>query len=211
LIVGTYQHNLEISSTALSAMWPHHLQILCLTAWSFGTIVFQKLLDSDLITTPSTAMLLIALFYSIPLTGWQLPVDYRNLTSKVSNPAWQTPAEAVFIKDNFDLFKTNNSFARLGPNDDFALAEYLPNDWRLVCRDYSQYGHESVERVDELTNCLANLPEVVIVSPGFYQLTRQKGTYEDLKQDAKIVLAKHFDCLAVDDRPGAFICLRTVN
>jgi hypothetical protein len=88
------------------------------------------------------------------------------------------------------------------------LAAFLPESWRLACRDYSTYGHESIERISEITTCIRDKPDVLIVSPGFIQLTRPAGNYEILKQDAMKLIEANFSCTEINSRPGALVCKR---
>jgi hypothetical protein len=190
---------------AISAMWPHHLQILSLFAWSVGIILSQSILEYIHSPNSGVALLVVPLMLLTVLTGWKLPTGFKD---SLVHPEWQTPPEAAYVANYPSLFKEQTKFARLGPNDDLGLVAFLPESWRLVCRDYSTIGIEGLERISEITNCIRNSPDVVIVSPGFIELTRPKGNYEVLKRDAMNVLQTDFSCQQLEERPGALICIR---
>jgi hypothetical protein len=190
---------------AISAMWPHHLQILCFFAWSAGIILSESILENVELHNSITSLMVIPLLLITVLSGWSLPTGFKN---GIPNGQLQVPPEAKYIKDNTNIFKNETKYARLGPNDDMGLAAFLPESWRLACRDYSTYGHESIERISEITTCIRDKPDVLIVSPGFIQLTRPAGNYEILKQDAMKLIEANFSCTEINSRPGALVCKR---
>jgi len=190
---------------AMSAMWPHHLQILCFFAWSIGIVLSESILENVDIHNWITSLMVIPLLLITVLCGWSLPTGFRN---GIPNGQLQVPPEATFIQNNSNIFKNETKYARLGPNDDMGLALFLPESWRLVCRDYSTSGGESIKRISEITSCIRDKPDVLIVSPGFVQLTRPTGNYEILKQGAIKVIETTFSCTQIDSRPGALVCLR---
>jgi hypothetical protein len=156
-------------------------------------------------------VVLILLFGSFSVTGWRFPMHSQIPVSQWFKPAWVKPAEIKYLEEIKTNLKMKKEFARLGPNDDNGLAGFMDDDWRLVCRHYAQYGHETVAIVDEIVNCISKKPNYVFVSPGFLSLERLNGTYAKLKNDASQALIRNFKCYPIDERPGAQFCIRLQN
>jgi hypothetical protein len=55
---------------------------------------------------------------------------------------------------------------------------------------------------------MADDPDVIFVSPGFFSLSRPVGEYERLKIEAKKILDIHFVCVELVERSGAEVCQR---
>jgi hypothetical protein len=197
-----------------SAMWIHHLQILCLVSISISVIsgLHAETLKKNSFSLDRLigALVIVVLFVSLNVTGWKLPARPQTPSSQWLSPHWVEPGEITFLKtSNIDL-KYELNFARLGPNDDLGLGAFLTNEWRLVCRDYAQYGHETHEMVNEIIECLVNKPNYVFISPGFFALERVSGTYASLKARTSTALKKNFECLEIKQRPSAQFCTRIV-
>ena len=79
----------------------------------------------------------------------------------------------------------------------------------MVCRDYGQYGYETEEMVRKIIGCIANRPNYVFISPGFYALERVSGTYSNLKSLVSVTLKNNFECVEIEQRPGSKFCTRT--
>jgi hypothetical protein len=197
-----------------SAMWIHHLQILSLVSISISVIsgLYAETLgkNSSSLDRLIGALVIVMLFVSLNVTGWKVPARPQTPISQWLRPHWVEPGEITFLKSsNIDL-KYELNFARLGPNDDLGLGAFLTNEWRLVCRDYGQYGHETQEMVNEIIECLVNKPNYLFISPGFLALERVSGTYSSLKSRTSTALKKNFECLDIEQRPGAKFCTRII-
>ena len=197
-----------------SAMWIHHLQILSLVSISIAVIsglyaeTFENKSSSSIRFIG--VLVIVMLFVSLNVTGWKVPIRPQLPISQWLNPHWVEPGEITFLKLSDNELMNKRNFARLGPNDDLGLAAFLSTEWRLVCSDYGQYGHETQAMVNKIIDCLANKPNYVFVSPGFYALERVSGTYSSLKARASAALEKNYECLDIEQRPGAKFCTRTV-
>lgn len=191
-----------------SAMWVHHLQILCLFGFATYAIVVSSATDTFLKSGTKALVAFLLVITSISITGFNIPFKPQLEFSEVIDPKWTVPPEILYINKNVRFLKAELEFARLGPNDDFGLFTFLPNNWKLVCPEFAQYGHEDADWIADIANCLDQKPAVVIVSPGFFALSRASGDYEILKNKAQNVLDEKFNCVEVEERPGAFICER---
>jgi hypothetical protein len=194
-----------------SAMWIHHLQPLSIISLVTMSILgkldgFRR--ESSLNYSWFFAPILILSVISINTTGWKIPVKPLSPVSTWFSPRWTTPPEADYLQKNSQNFRLKKDFARLGPNDDLGLAAFLPSDWNLVCRDYAHYGHETSELVSEILKCIQTKPNYVLISPGFFALTRLSGTYEQLKKSSSEVLGEYYECVAIEQRAGAQFCTR---
>jgi hypothetical protein len=195
-----------------SAMWSHHLQILsiCLYVMILTLGLYQRDFQSNVGAGVRvvSSLLIVASFAAISATGWKLPLRPTTSISEVVNPNWIEPSEVKFIKARATTFVLEKKFARLGPNDDYGLLGFMPKEWKLSCRYYSQYGHETEEMVGEIISCISSEPNYVFISPGFFALERASGTYKNLKIQAEKVLNENFRCVAIEDRLGAQFCTR---
>jgi len=192
----------------ISAMWPHHLQVLCLLAWS-STLIFLEATANHLkFPEVIISYAVIPILITLQLTGWRIPSVYTNLFAKASSPSWQIPPEVNYINSNKSQFQGVQHYARLGPNDDLGLAAFLDDNFILVCRNYAQVGFESDAKITEIRDCIKKMPEVIFVSSGFNTLIRPTGNYEELKRVVNKVLSEDFICQEIDARPGASVCIR---
>jgi len=195
-----------------SAMWSHHLQILSICIYVM--ILTLGLYQRDFQSNESagvrvvSSLLIVASFAAINATGWRLPLRPTTALSEVVNPNWIEPSEVKFIRARATTFRVEKKFARLGPNDDYGLLGFMPTEWKLSCRYYSQYGHETEEMIGEIIRCISSEPNYVFISPGFFALERASGTYKNLKIQAEKVLNENFRCVAIEDRLGAQFCTR---
>ena len=195
-----------------SAMWIHHLQLLALVSVSISVIsgYYAGISESSPahIDRLVGALVIVMLFVSLNVTGWKIPIRPQMSISHWLSPQWVEPGEITFLKTSRIDLKEELNFARLGPNDDLGLAAFLTRDWRLVCHDYAQYGHETPAMVNVIIDCLIDKPNYVFVSPGFYGLERASGTYSSLKSRVTMALASNFQCVDIEQRPGSKFCTR---
>lgn len=192
---------------ALSLMWVHHLHVLSLLAWaifvSFMVVVNSKPQINDFIKSVSVLLILATLSSS----GFSMVLKSRTEFSQIFNPTWIEPAEARYI-NSLVWPRSEVKYSRVGPNDELGLAAFLPSNWVLSCPSYGQVGIEPVSLIQELSNCIEHDVDVVIVTPGFFALTRDIGTYEYLKGEVKNKLDSHFECEPTPEREGSLICRR---
>jgi len=195
-----------------SAMWSHHLQILSICVYVLILMIGMYLQDfgisRNVIVRLISSLLILTLFMALNVTGWRLPLRPATALVDVINPKWIDPSENKFVSEHPTMFRLEKKFARLGPNDDNGLMGFLPKEWHLSCRYYSQYGHETESMVNEIINCIATKPNYLFISPGFFALERVSGTYKKLKSRVEITLKRNFKCVAIVDREGAQFCTR---
>ena len=191
-----------------SAMWSHHLQILCLPVLMLG-IVSGKFLNQFQISHQVFGAILVVVFIgSLSASGWRFPLRPLTPATQWFSPIWKIPAEVKYI-ETLNLGRGNvKEFARLGPNDDDGLGGFISNDWQLVCRHYAQYGHETESMVDEIVNCVTTRPNYIFISPGFFSLERASGTYNELKSRIKMTLEDNYKCVDIVERAGSQFCTR---
>ena len=212
IIIGLVLMQLSVLFVVFTtAMWVHHLQMLCLLGFatyalicSSSTSSFQRHPYQRLL-----GVLLIAVTFQA--AGFRIPLKMHTALTGVIHPEWIIPAEASYVKQHFGSSSKSVNFARFGPNDDLGLVSFLPQKWKLVCPDYAQSGLEDVKWISKITNCMADYPEVVFVSPGFFSLSRPIGEYELLKTEARKVLNIHFICIELVERSGAELCQRKIS
>lgn len=196
-----------------SAMWFHHLQPLSVLLLSFlllSSFVLEiSRKDNSFFWRSISIIVVVGAFGSLQITGFRFPVRAQIPVRTWLSPQWVQPPEAIFVKNNQSKLLLEKDFARLGPNDDMGLAAFLPIQWKLVCRDYAQYGHETTEMISDMMNCMAKKPNYIFVSPGFFALERASGTYALLKQLSTEMLKTNFRCVPMIEREGAQFCTRT--
>jgi hypothetical protein len=196
-----------------SAMWSHHLQPLCLVLLVVVLMVGQYIDNSQgsnsIADRALSIIVVIILVGTFNVTGWKFPMKPQMQVSNWLNPTWIKPAEISFLEKNNSKLTMDRTFARLGPNDDNGLGGFISTDWKLVCRHYAQYGHETPAIVNEISKCISSKPNYVFISPGFLALERLSGTYNQLKTDAMRSITQNFKCVGINERPGSQFCTRT--
>ena len=88
-------------------------------------------------------------------------------------------------------------YARLGQNDDDGHAAGLPASWELSCPRFHQYPFESEEVLDDVLDCAAEAP-VVLVS-GTLVPERGWPQWNQYVSEAEQLLAEEFDCRGASD------------
>lgn len=191
-----------------TVMWSHHLQMLCLLGFATYALVFTSSLKSFQQHAIQGLCVLVLISINFQVIGFRIPLKPRQPLVDVFQPKWLVPPEAAYVETYINVGEKTIDFARLGPNDDLGLISFLPNNWELVCPDYVQAGLEDLRWISKITKCIADKPDVIFVSPGFFSLSRPAGDYEILKTEAKKVLDNHFFCIGLTERPGAELCRR---
>ena len=195
-----------------SAMWSHHLQVICIVLLMTGIIAGHFVEQFHLRRTWKhqllCGLLIFAFLGTLSASGWRIPMRPLTPAKQWLNPKWNVPEEITYL-GQLNLNRVEQKkFARVGPNDDNGLGGFLSTDWVLVCRHYAQYGHETKSMVNEIVDCISTEPKYLFLSPGFYALTRQSGTYENLKSRIQTTLNENFTCAEVPNRLGAKFCTR---
>ena len=218
LIVGRKESRTVILSLVLlqisvlivvlsTTMWVHHLQMLSLLGFATYALVASVNWTSS-INDARAFVCFLLLLINLQVTGFRFPINSKQSLATIHSPIWTMPPEVASINQNLQSSNERVLFARFGPNDDLGLASFLPKTYQLVCNNYAQYGHENIEWITEIVTCVRDKPDVVFVSSGFYALSRPTGDYELLKTEAKKVLEEKFNCIAVENREGSFLCVR---
>jgi hypothetical protein len=191
----------------LSVMWVHHLQVTSLIMWS-GYVSLVLLIQELHSSRPWVVGVSVVLIFSaMSSTGFSLKLTPKTDLPNLVNPSWIIPPEASYIQ-NRGWPSTEIRYAKLGPNDELGLAAFLPENWSLGCPYYAQVGTESVEIVSKISHCIVNDVDAVILTPGFFSLERDLGTYSSLKEMVRKNLIDHYICEPVIERPGSEICIR---
>jgi hypothetical protein len=156
-------------------MWIHHLQLLSVLVFGIVLLVFLlRQISSNKNASGKLNYFLapisvLCVAICIPLSGWTIPIKPETPPGQWLSPRWTQPPEVAFLKsDRFEELKESKTYARLGHNDDLGIVAFLPRQWRMVCRDYAQYGHETSQMINRITECLESKPEFILISPGFF-------------------------------------------
>lgn len=215
----------------LTAMWPHHFQILALFAWPISLLILQTIgielesFDSEVVgqrqgnggfevslntfkavacITFSLASILVVCGASKTIIDIKPKVSIDNLFSH----QWTQAPEIRALNDAHEQFGGIRSFARLGVNDDSGFGLFIGRDWKLSCPRTGQYGQESPNTVKDILQCIENMPNYVVASPIFYSMKRFSGPYNSFKEKMLDLLARKFDCYPVSNWTGGNICVR---
>ena len=214
----------------LTALWPHHMQILCISAFSIMLAVSNLLFPQENLTTLNSNIprkiqkhklrsstgeslksrekvfiCLIALI--VPLNfGAEFSLKPKMSIDNWVNHSWRIPPELKLLNGLNVGDRTDIPFARLGMNDELALAGFLDHSkWRYACVRYGIAGGESKEIVDTFIKCLENKVEVITISPMYTNQIRP-GIFGEYKKVSENIIRKNFSCRMSMD--GYQICIR---
>ena len=210
---------------SLSAMWPHHFQILSVYVWAISLLAFNTL--SCLFSSVHKKLIIdskfIQFFYGfiifslflvllISLNGSKTTFTFFNFNNilNIYTFKWNEAPEVKALDTAYNKNGGDKTFARLGANDDSGFGAFIAKDWHLSCPRAYQYGHESFETANKTILCVKTLPRYVIVSPFFYQLNRSAGTYNEFKKEINLILNDKFTCSPVNEWENARICIRKI-
>jgi hypothetical protein len=193
----------------LTAMWPHHLQILSLSVlFNLGLILHtlntsgvdtnsaktKKSRDSKNQSEQRSPVVLLIFAIVLPITaGAQISVVPQMSIENWNTPSWTKPPE-IQILEKVAPGSEGLKFARLGVNDDLAFGAFLDNKFKMVCMRHGLTGAESISSIDNYVSCLSNQPDVIIAAPFYSGLSTRPGNYQYYYSESQRVLQNKFKC-----------------
>jgi hypothetical protein len=208
---------------SISAMWPHHFQVLAIYIWPLGLLLVSSmqtcltnqvwLSNLSLFSHKLLVGIVLLLALSVLLIGLKGSGTYFTFKPKmplnqVFNHKWSVPPEIVALEMAFSKHGGEKTFSRLGANDDSGFGAFLSEKWHLSCPRIGQYGHEPENIVNATLHCFETIPRYVIASPVFFSLQRSAGSFEQFRMKMLIILKDKFHCTSVVDWDNAIICVR---
>ena len=187
----------------------HHAQILYAPAALALLLLAARARGLRLAPLPSTVGLPFA---AIVLAGGFAPqsivIGAQGSLTQLRDLAKSPAATQVLLE-----YSDASSYARLGDNMDEGLARGL-GDWTLACPRFSQYGTDTAQTLQELTNCLPSAEFLVVHSsfapvenwPQGYLGIDSFDVWNDWVQRTEEVLQQRFTC---SDYPWGRLCEQT--
>jgi hypothetical protein len=201
----------------LTAMWPHHLQVLSLAAWASTLLVCSVPAQLFYRRTTRRWFTTLCAIAAIVFTGlvamtcgadWSMAPRTPLTTLLHPNDAFVVPPEVSALETAATEHPNRHrTLARLGMNDDLGFGAFLRPEWHMACPRFWQAGQESNHTNQETLDCLARQPDFVLVNPSFWS-NRPVGTYNGFRESAEILLSREFTCTNVPARSGSKICIR---
>jgi hypothetical protein len=195
----------------LTAMWPHHLQILCLSVLFNLASIFHLLAPNQTeirssrnskhevlvgpISQTSTYILLFSAMVFPFTSGAQISVVPQMNLASWNNPSWIKPPEIEML-ESLDLGSDQIHFARLGVNDDLGFGAFLANSHKMVCMRHGLTGAESIASIDKYVSCLSTQPNVILIAPFYSSLSERPGNYQYYYAESQKILSAKFKCEA---------------
>jgi hypothetical protein len=219
----------------LTALWPHHLQILSISAFGVvlaGLNIFlqendvkadslrkSKTRDSSSIQlistlknrTISSTTVLLSCFAVFVNSGGTFEFEPRMPIRQWANYQWQMPPEIALL-EKIANEKTGEKIpvTRLGMVDAVGYGYFFNfQQFEYVCVRHGIAGAESKEVIEKFLNCISNEPEYLTLSPMFINGSRP-GIYLEYRRKVDQVLKDKFVCEAVQP-DGYQLCKRGVN
>jgi hypothetical protein len=213
----------------LTALWPHHMQILCLPAFALmiqaSNLIFpDKDIDiaqdrnfrnksknkshSSFRTSTPVYIPLLILLIAIPLNlGATFDSKPRMSFASWTSHSWRFPPEVEMLDSLKVKSKDPIPFTRLGMNDDLSLGAFLDHSkWRFSCSRYGIVGMESKAIVDKFNQCISNEVEVITLAPMFFNQNRP-GIFVYYKEIISQNLLDNFNCQPMRT-DGYQLCIR---
>jgi hypothetical protein len=196
-----------------SAMWPHHLQILAISA-TFNIWVFLQALSYipwgkelrflDFIST--TLISIVGISLVIACSGTRLTLSPAMNLQQWITPQWVKPAELRMLDEVQLPAGSPSTVSRLGSGDDGGWGLFLDESWKFSCIRLSIEGKESIPQVRDFVNCLSEVPSVILVSPAYLGLKERAGSYPYFLAASQEVLRQKFTCRQFDQSYS--VCVR---
>ena len=204
--------NIGVASFLLmTAMWPHHLQIMALYIFTnslFILFYLQKDFFKDAPSPkPSTrnksqfsfelrraAAPLFVLIMLVSNSGASLPAKPDMSFNNWLHPNWTVPSEIQMLEAVSTTQPLPFSFARLGMNDDMGFGVFLEPQWKLVCKRLGIGGFEPLVEIDLFLDCLKNKADVILIAPFYESQSGRIGIYQYFFRESKEILLTRFVC-----------------
>jgi len=207
--------SLVIIFLLLSALWPHHFQIMGLFAWAifllgFNTFErhFNKNQPLNIKNQISLFPILFFMILAISASGLSFKLKPKMAFENIINNNWSMAPEIYALDSAYIKHARAQTFARLGANEDMGFGAFISDKWTLSCPRIGQYGHESNEVVNEMIECIKNKPNYVVISSVFFDLNRNFGTYNYFRDETKKILHANFTCQNIPNWGKGQICIR---
>ena len=207
--------SLVIVFLLLTSLWPHHFQIMGLFAWAIfllGFNIFERHFNKEQpLNIKNQISLLPILFFviiAIGASGLSFKLKPKMLFENIINNNWSIAPEIHALDSAYIRYRRSQSFARLGANEDQGFGAFISDQWTLSCPRIGQYGHESNKVVNQMLECIKNKPNYVVVSPVFFDLNRNYGTYNSLRNEMIKILNANFICETIPNWGKGQICIR---
>jgi hypothetical protein len=205
-----------------TALWAHHLQILSLISLiAIPALIYspkEPLLKHNLllekfkpkgrltlnqkIFRTSAFFLVIGLLLTNGLT-----ISRVNLSHLKSYEFNDSPPEIKILKQFSEYGFADFDFARLGTNDDMGFGAFIKDNWKFKCKRTIIAGGETLEQIEDFLSCIRNVPDLLIISPGFEAQSNRKGVYERYYEEANNITQRLFNCFPYRDTSFNF-CVR---
>lgn len=183
---------------AVTALWPHHVQLLYLPGVLGLVAVMAAIPDGWLSHVRVLAAVVLAAYLvgGAPHPYWYLSAA-RGLAAHVASLEGASPEAREVAASG-----SAGNYARLGANDTNAHARGLQS-WDLTCRRFHQYPFDPPSALDEVLTCLPKA-DAVIVGGGF-RIEAGKTAWNLFVTRARAVLSEGYTC-----EPTSFgeICAR---
>jgi hypothetical protein len=131
-------------------------------------------------------------------------VEFAHLQGYQFN---RIPNEISILGKISKVTSSEVSFARLGTNDDSGYGAFLEQGWHFKCRRTIIAGGETVNIINKFLKCIQNVPNYLIISPGFKDLSLREGIYQDYYRRANTILSLNFSCFEFQDTSYRY-CIR---
>jgi hypothetical protein len=197
---------------SLTALWPHHLQILSIPVFLITVAVSNALFPNENLDNGNFAnkkykitpkreirstfkLALVFLLVVIPInSGATFSLKMKMPLNEWLNHSWRFPPEVELLNSlNYQGAEQIN-VARLGLNDELGYAAFLDHaKWKYKCNRFGIGGTEPAGIVNDFLNCLGNEVEVVTISPMFINLNRA-GAFADYRTNANKIIQEKFRC-----------------
>lgn len=187
-----------LAVVAVTALWPHHVQLLYLPGALAVVALLAAIPDGWLSHLRAGAIVMLVAFLIGGATHpyWYLAAT-RALASHMASLQGTSPEAQALT-----AIAPAGRYARLGSNDTNAHARGLQS-WDLACRRFHQYPFDPPNALDEVLTCLPTADAVVVdaslrIKPG-------QDEWNHFVTRAREVLAEGYTCT-----PATFgeLCVR---
>jgi hypothetical protein len=196
----------------LTALWPHHLQIISFYIL-FDLLALLSTVDgSKLNQMPfkskqtklqedkrtglniKVAAALLSLIALMSNSGWVFPLKSEMPTHSYVNFSWSKPTEISMLESIEKVIPLGGRFARLGMNDDTGFGAFIDAKWKLTCERFMIGGSESQKTINSFLTCLRSEPDIILTSPFYVSQKNRPGTYGDYFVQSQKILSSLFYC-----------------
>ena len=184
---------------AMTMLWWHHLEILCLIVLFGFVSIFN--FGNEMIKNSSKDISLFITVLGLALTIFNAGAAGVTFQSQPSmqfsswlKPSWTVPIEISALNSVTMDKQSDKSFARLGINDELGFIAFLPDDWQFECDRLGILGWESESTLKEHLDCLSARPKVILISEMHYKINLSAGYFPEFKSHVDRLLLDRFEC-----------------